>query len=168
MNKSFLLCLIILVVCSCGNEQSKEYNAAELKRISEIRDSLMTKIEAEVNEDVFLDTIGLYEAPVKVLSSKIIESGRYRNIQLSFKNVSSKKIDAIKFRWKGEDAFGDLADMGNPYAKGFGNGFDDSGLNINQTKTGEWSILSKNARKVILAWATEVVFSDGTKWELSK
>lgn len=166
--KKFLLVFFIFLIYGCDNNTPREYNEAELSRFDEIKDSLKREIEANANERVFGDTIGLHKSPVKVLSYKVVESGsgRYRNVYLSFKNVSDKKIDAVKFRWTGEDAFGDPAEMGNHYAKGFGGGFDDGGLNVNQTKSGEWSVLSRNAKKVTLAWATEVVFSDGSKWEI--
>ena len=47
-------------------------------------------------------------------------------------------------------------------------GFDDAGLRPGKSKTGEWSILSRNAKKIVLVWPYEVVFEDGTKWEIGK
>jgi len=87
---------------------------------------------------------------------------------LTYKNVSGKKIEAIRFRWYGEDAFGDPADMGGLFNDGTGGGFDDDPLRPGQTRTSSWDILSSRGKKVKKAWAYEVAFSDGTKWELNK
>jgi hypothetical protein len=127
--------------------------------------------EKEVDEYIansLLDTAGLYLAPVKVLSSRLVqrEYSSYKDIRLTYKNVSGKRISAIRFRWYGKTAFNDPADMGNSFQEGFGGGFDDDPLGIGKSTTSEWSILSKNAKKVVLAWPTEVAFEDGTKWEL--
>lgn len=115
------------------------------------------------------DTAGLYLAPVKVLSAKFVtkEYSNYKDISLSWKNVSSKKISAIKFKWYGINAFNEPADMGG-LQEGWGSGFSDDGLRAGGTDYGTWSILSKDGKKVLIAYPYEVAFDDGTKWELNQ
>lgn len=166
--RKITLFILACFILGCTSNKVEEYNEVELAFISEFKDTLKREIEEDANKRVFGDTVGLSKAPVKVLTYKIVgsRSGSYRNVSLSYKNISGKKIDAMKFRWIGEDAFGDPANMGNLYAKGYGGGFDDDGLKVNEIKDAEWSILSRNAKNVTLAWTTDVVFSDGSKWEL--
>lgn len=121
-------------------------------------------------KNAMFDTVGLSLAPVKVLKSWFTQESysSYKDIALTYKNVSAKKITAIRFRWYGETAFGDPADMGTSLQEGFGGGFMDDIVSPGRTRTSEWSILSRNGKKVILAWPTEVMFADGTKWEIGK
>ncbi|MGZ4078709.1 MAG: hypothetical protein ACXVPW_13935, partial [Bacteroidia bacterium] len=119
----------------------------------------------EITNRVYFDTVGVAIGPVKVLKVKMLqrEYSTYRDINITYQNVSDKKIAAIKFRWHGENAFGDPADMGG-MERGFGGGFTDSGLKAGKTTNSEWSILSRDGRTAY-AWPTEVVFEDGTKWK---
>jgi hypothetical protein len=50
--------------------------------------------------------------------------------------------------------------------KGWGAGFTDSELGIGTTTYGTWEILSKDGKKILIAYPYEVAFTDGTKWEL--
>lgn len=131
----------------------------ESKSASEIVDDVM--------RDIMFDTLGMKNAPVKVLKAILYREpySTYKDISLTYQNVSSKKIEAIKFKWYGEDAFGEPADMGGYTTEGFGGGFDDHGLSPGKKKTSSWSILSSRGKKVVLAWPYEVVFSDGSKWK---
>jgi len=119
--------------------------------------------------DAKYDTAGLYLAPVKVLSAKFVskEYSNYKDIALSYKNVSDKKISAIRFRWYGENAFNEPADM-DGLREGWGAGFTDDGLRPGATDYGTWGILSKDGKKVLIAYPYEVAFEDGTKWELNQ
>ncbi|HEX2627861.1 MAG TPA: hypothetical protein VHM26_02585, partial [Chitinophagaceae bacterium] len=139
----------------------------------ELIDKLETdrRVDSMVKEsikDALLDTAGLYTAPVKVVKAYLVtkEYSNYKDIAITFKNISNKTIDAISFSWYGETAFHEPADMGTSIHEGFGGGFDDDAIGPGKTRTSQWSILSNNAKKVILAWPTKVAFSDGTKWEL--
>ncbi len=177
--------LVLLTVCaaliSCGGQkpQTKEqddayYDSLSIERTGktiserarESTDSLLNKISS----DVYMDTAGLSKAPVKVIKALLFkkEYSSYRDIRVTYKNVSKKTVTAIKFRWKGTNAFGDPADMGSSLQEGYGGGFTDDSLHPGRTEVSEWSILSRDGKKVELAWAYEVVFSDGTKWELEK
>lgn len=117
---------------------------------------------------VSYDTSRLDDCPVKVISSKFVkrEYSNYKDIQLKYKNVSDKKIAAIRFRWYGLDAFGEPADMGSSITEGWGSGSSDDGLNKSAIDYGTWEIMSRNAKKVVIAFAYEVAFDDGTTWKL--
>jgi hypothetical protein len=162
-----LYCPLLFIVFSCAdtatNRKSSVDSLRESVRISEIKDSL----EKNINKKIGFDTAGIYNAPVKIISAKLVrrEYSEYRDVALVFKNVSGKNISAISFSWYGETAFGEPADMGSMVLDGFGGGFDDDGLRAGRTGSGHWSVLSRNAKKLILAWPTKVAFEDGTKWE---
>ena len=115
------------------------------------------------------DTGGLYLAPVKVLSAKFTskEYSNYKDVSLSYKNISTKKITAIRFKWYGENAFHEPADMGT-LQNGWGGGFSDDALRAGAKENGTWSILSKYGKKILIAYPYEVAFEDGTKWGLIK
>jgi hypothetical protein len=132
------------------------------------QDQVKHQTDSVIKNALMVDTTGLYKAPVKIISAKLVkkEYSEYKDIQLEYKNISKKTIDGIKFKWYGETVFGDPADMGNGITKGFGSGFTDEKLKSNEKTNSQWSILSGNGKKVILAWPIEVVFSDGTKWKL--
>lgn len=161
----FFVCVLLTLSCQ---DKPKEYSQEQLERIQVIKDSLSENISKRINDELSRDTAGLYLSPIKIVSYKIVESesGRYRNVRLTYKNVSKQKISAIKFSWSGVDAFGDPADLGNSFIKGYGGGFTDDPLSPGKSETSTWEILSRNARKIIFAWPTEVAFDDGTKWEL--
>ena len=115
------------------------------------------------------DTGGLYLSPIKVLSAKFIEKeySNYKDISLTYKNVSKKKVSAIRFKWYGINAFNEPADVGS-LNSGWGGGFDDDGLGVGRVTNSTWNVLSKDGKKILIAYPYEVAFSDGTKWELSK
>ena len=156
---------------SFANKDSLEKALAN--RINEMPNSIeasVTAIREEKNGvGAKYDTAGLYLAPVKVLSAKFVtkEYSNYKDISLGWKNVSGKKISAIKFKWYGINAFNEPADMGG-LMEGWGSGFSDDGLRAGGTDYGTWSILSKDGKKVLIAYPYEVAFDDGTKWELNQ
>ena len=116
------------------------------------------------------DTGGLYLSPIKVLSARFVarEYSNYKDVSLRFKNVSNKRVSAIKFKWYGQNAFNEPADAGNSILKGWGAGFTDSELGIGSITYGTFEILSKDGKKILIAYPYEVAFTDGTKWELIK
>jgi hypothetical protein len=115
------------------------------------------------------DTGGLYLAPVKVLTAKFVtkEYSSYKDISLRYKNINSKIISGIKFKWYGENAFNEPADMGG-LLEGWGGGFTDNALRPGSIDNGEWSILSRDGKKILIAYPYEVIFKDGTKWKLNQ
>lgn len=126
-------------------------------------------IKKQIYSDALLDTVGVSNAPIKVLSAKIVreEYSTYRSIRLAYKNVSGKKISAVRFKWYGTDAFGEPAEMGG-VVDGYGGGVSDDPIKPGGTDAGTWSILSRNVKKVELAWPFEVAFEDGTKWKSTR
>lgn len=114
------------------------------------------------------DTLGLYKAPVKVINAKFVtqEYSNYKDVSLKYKNVSQKKISAIRFKWYGENAFNEPADMGS-LDNGWGNGFTDDLLRPGVTESGVWSVLSKDGKKILIAYPYEVAFEDGSIWKLA-
>lgn len=119
------------------------------------------------SKESFLDTVGDHLAPVRVTKAYLFkeEYSSYKSIRLTFKNVSGKRIQAIRFEWYGENSFNEPADMGSYSYEGYGTGFDDDALGIGSSRSSTWSILSNDGKKVIGARAYEVAFIDGTKWE---
>jgi|GEM_PF-1435837 len=115
----------------------------------------------------YLDTAGDGDSPVKITSARFIEKeySNYKSVRLSYRNISGKKIDAIKFRWYGTNAFGDPAECGSYSDIGLGGGFTDDPLGAGNSDYGIWDILSKDGKTIKRAWVTEVAFHDGTKWE---
>lgn len=125
----------------------------------------------QIIRNAMFDTSGVAQAPVKVLTAKLVgrEYTNSKDIRLMWKNVSSKKVSAVRFKWYGLNAFGEPADMGNSVLhRGFGGGFSDRILKPDKTDSGTWEIMSQDAKKVVLAWPCEVAFEDGTKWVSSK
>lgn len=142
------------------------------KRIFDLPNSLekaiSTNREEKHGEGAKYDTGGLYLAPVKVLSAKFVskEYSSYKDIALRYKNVSQKVITAIRFKWYGKNAFDEPADVGG--YNGWGGGFRDEPLRPGATDYSEWSISSRDGKKILIAYPYEVVFEDGTKWLLEK
>ena len=114
------------------------------------------------------DIGGLYKAPVVVTSAKFVtkEYSNYKDVSLSFKNVSDKKISAIRFKWYGENSFNEAADMGG-LRNGWGGGFTDDAIRVGAKDYATWSVLSRDGKKILIAYPYEVAFEDGTKWELN-
>jgi hypothetical protein len=136
------------------------------KAVSELGQGQKERLKEVVNSARFKDTIGTSGFPVKILKAVFSheEYSNYKSVSLSYKNTSGKKIDAIRFKWYGENSFGEPADM-TGIIKGWGGGFDDSGLGVGKTGYGTWDVYSKDGKKIIVAYPTEIAFSDGTKWE---
>ncbi|MES2268748.1 MAG: hypothetical protein V4520_18435 [Bacteroidota bacterium] len=176
--KGFIIIMIIVgLACGCQQpiQKSKEQNAAELDSFSKAQygESAEEHVKKMVDQSIakaMLDTVGLSRAPVKVIQSKVVkqEYSNFRSVYLKYKNISKKTISAIKFEWYGTNAFNDPADLGSIYAKGFGGGFTDDELRPGRSEGSTWNVLSRDAKKLKLAWPIEVSFSDGTKWKLSK
>lgn len=176
MKYSLLYFLIMMILFGCNeNANSKKISHAEKLEIEAKRNvsSMVDSIKKQSALKVLFDTVGVSTGPIKVLSAKLYseEYSNYRDISIRVKNVSSKQIVGVRFRWFGENIFGEPADMGGisimSGAEGFGGGFGERIINPNKTTTLEWDINSKDGKKVIKAWPTEVVFSDGSKWKSS-
>lgn len=173
--KTLLLLLfsgVAIVLYSCNDNTYKPTSAdsggiTDPERLAFLKDSLRQEIDIKISKSIIPDTAALAKAPVKIISAKVVqqEYSSYKNVHLEWKNVSGKTIDAVRFMWYGENAFGEAADMGG-FQRGIGGGYTDDPLRNGKTEGGTWDVLSRDAKKIILAWPTEVVFSDGTKWKI--
>jgi len=165
-----LLIFPIWALVSCDSEVKVDGKTTEDLEIEQMARKSTDSIVKDIQFKANFDTNGLYKAPVKVIKARLYteEYSSFRDISLTFKNVSGKKIEGIRFRWYGLNVFGDPADMGASFFEGFGSGFTDDILYPNQTTSASWDINSGNAKKIVLAWPYEVVFTDGEKWEIGK
>jgi hypothetical protein len=166
MKYILLLCIAVGFMACNQRTPKKEPTAEELSFRKRYVDSMTTVLAEGAINKAYFDTSNQVNSPIKILSFKVVksESGNYRNVYLRYTNTSNKTISAIRFRWHGVNAFGEPADLGNYSARGFGGGFTDDVLRPGKSDDGTWSILSRDAKKLTKAWATEVVFTDDTKW----
>lgn len=168
-----LCALITLFTSRCSNMHSAK--ADTVSETQKLIDSLEIERKADsiskrIVRDALFDTVGVSTAPVKVLSARLVEReySSYKDMRLTWKNVGTKKIAAVRFMWYGLNAFGEPADMGGHIQKGFGGGYSDDPLGPGKTDAGTWSIMSGDGKKVVLAWPYEIAFEDGTKWSTKK
>lgn len=182
MKKPLIILLIITAIIGCNIPHSNSYLESVDAKLEKARqdsialaDSLAAIFKEEakrgnsMDKESFLDTTGVYLAPVKVTKAVFFrdEYSSFYSIRLNYKNTSGRNIQAIRFEWYGENAFGEPADMTGIY-NGYGGGFSDDLLRAGSSTSSVWSVLSRDGKKVIGARAYEVAFSDGTKWERKK
>ena len=185
MNCKIPLLLILVFTFSYCNDHNGGHNDFESENSSLLSaaDSIPTvealEIERKAKENVdsmmrhlhkktFMDSTGMDKSPVVVVSAKLFKEAysNYKSIKLTYKNNSEKTIQAIRFEWYGENAFGEPADMGSPVIEGSGGGFTEETLRPGKTGSGVWSILSRDGKKIVMARAYEVAFDDGSSWKL--
>ena len=143
---------------------STKTNSMKVLDSLKIEEDISNKLK-EITLSVLWDTVDIKNSGIIMLNAKFVSeyNSGYRDIQLSYKNISGKNIKAVRFRWYGVNAFNEPADCGGN-EDGFGGGFDDVLIRKNQTVTNKWSILSADGDKIVKAWPTEIIFTDGTKW----
>lgn len=173
--------IMFFATISCKSKKEKEIEkfvaetnrtvAESKRRVEEAMakryvDSVGDKMEREINKKVFFDTVGVSDAPVKIIKTRLYkgEYSNYKDISITFKNVSNKTIEGIRFSWYGETVFGDPADMGSLYSDGFGGGFTEKKIKPGLALTLNWDINSRNA-KTAISWPVEVVFTDKSSWK---
>ena len=84
---------------------------------------------------------------------------------MTFKNVTKKDIQAIKFQWYTENALGEPSNLRSSfYLRGESCGLYTEFFKKKGTSTVIFEEFSSDAKRIIGAQAYEVVFSDGTKW----
>ncbi|MFZ9942055.1 MAG: hypothetical protein ACO3O0_00450 [Bacteroidia bacterium] len=185
MNCKIPLLLFLVLTFSNCNDQNKAPNDIESENadVFSAADSIPTVEELEIERDArenvdsmirhlhkktFMDSTGMDKSPVVVVSAKLFKEAysNYKSIKLTYKNNSDKTIQAIRFEWYGENAFGEPADMGSPLIEGSGGGFTEETLRPGKTGSGVWSILSRDGKKILMARAYEVAFDDGSSWKL--
>ena len=160
-----------IVLISCQGKQEtpleklqREVREDSIDRVVRKRTDSMVK---SIKTNIYWDTANIAEAPIIVTSAKLSrgEYSSYKDVVLTFKNVSGKKVEAIRFRWYCLNAFGEPADMSGLLEPGFGAGYTEDPLRPGKSDNATWDGVSRNAKKIVKAWATEAVFDDGTKWE---
>lgn len=156
---------------NCKPKSTSENDPLMELRVQEKLDSIRVETDRKINEAVYEDTAGMTLAPIIVTKAwfQKREYSTYKSVKLTYKNVGEKTVTAIRFSWKAVNSFGEPADAGSYTKRGYGGGFtDDIKLKQGQSLTEEWDILSSNGKTIIMAWPTEVVFSDGSKWTIKK
>jgi len=159
----FILSAVCLFSCNQPSTKSEYKSVADSLIFAE---KVHDKVNSSVKDYILKDTNKLSDAPVKVISAKPVtkEYSSYKDISLSYKNISGKTITAIRFSWYGLNAFNEPADMG--VLDGYGKGSTDVALKNGKIGYGTWNVLSRDLKKVVKAWPTEVVFEDGTTWKI--
>lgn len=167
--KQLITLLFLLIFMSCKEEEKKS-----TEKVDKIIESYNAKKFADsslqaLREQTVMDTSGLYMSPIKVIEYSVVESasGSYRNIKAKYKNVSTKRVAAIRFKWYCLNAFGEPADLG-VLSNGIGAGESDTPLKAGASESGIWETLSKDLKTIKVLYPYEVVFDDGEKWELKK
>lgn len=160
--QTILIACILLISCNgvAKNDAPSKVDHSDPEFIR-IRDSIMASAQNEANA-----SLEASNCPIKILKSKIVssETGTYKNVFLSYKNISKKKVIGIKFKWYATNVFGEPADMG-AFSNGWGSGFTENILKPNALENSTFEVLSKDAKKIDKAFAYEVVFSDNSKWK---
>jgi hypothetical protein len=161
MKYIFIICIVLI---GCKGKQSN--SATNEILINKIADS----IQLEWQNNTLSDTSNISSSPVLILKATLVNDDytNYKNISVTYKNISNKKIDAVRFKWYAENSFNEPADMGQPLIKGYGGGVDDNALNAGKSRTNTWEIRSHDAKKNVKAWPYQIIFSDGTKWDVSE
>lgn len=158
-----LLCVLTAAMPGCNSNSSSPTTPPAIASLQP--DSLT---QDQLIDMVFSDTSGLFLAPVKVTSFDIVKSksGDYRNVYLTYRNTSNREISAIKFMWKGVDAFNEPAQLGSTHARGYGIGSIDNGIAPGKTDSSTWQVMSGDVKTIINAWPVQVSFADGGSWKL--
>lgn len=143
------------------NEDSLE------RRIENSAEKVTENLKDIRTNSIYSDTAKLQHAPIKITKARFYqeEYSNYKDVSLTFKNISNKKVTAIRFRWYGENAFGEPADMSG-FVDGWGGGFTDKTISPGRSMTLQWSVLSRDGKKILVAYPTEAMFVDGTKWKI--
>jgi hypothetical protein len=164
--KIYLLAIVLTSYSCQETNQKKERTPTDQAHFDKMVDSMVKDVYKEAaqkgSEKVTKDD------PVQVIKAVIVqeEYSNFKSIRLTYKNISDKKIDGIRFQWYGVNTFGEPADMGTSAIEGSGGGFDDDPLGPGKSRSSTWNILSRDAKKVTRAWAYQIAFADGTKWEI--
>lgn len=170
--KTKVIFLVIVIATSCINKNKidhvsikKDVNHQQANNQIDIANSLSP---SDSIKQRFLNPIESKESPVKILSSKLSKNqySDHKDIELVYKNVSKKKIGAIRFEWYCENAFNKPANGKFFFIKGKSEGYTNLPINSKQTKTQIWEGFSTDAKTIISARAYFVAFSDGTSWKL--
>lgn len=162
--------LIILILASCNNKSKTNHLAIHNEsRYEQTEQPDILTPEDSIKKN-FLDILNTAESPVQIISSKLSDTqySDHKDIKLTYKNVTTKSIKAIKFEWYCENAFEKPASGRNFFVRGKSEGISNTKLNPKETRSQVWEDFSTDANRIIKARAYFVMFTNGTKWELNK
>lgn len=165
-----ILPLIILILVSCSKKNKTNHLAIHSEvSYKQIEQQDILTPEDSIKKD-FIDALNTAESPVQIISSKLSNTqySDHKDIQLIYKNVSTKKIKAIKFEWYCENAFEKPASGRNFFIQGKCEGISNILLKPKETRSQVWEDFSTDADRIIKARVYFVMFSNGTKWELKR
>lgn len=171
MNTKALI-LVILIATSCTTKNKKDHFSMKKEtnsyQINKQVDPENNLSQSDSIKQSFLNTAGCNESPVKIISSKLLKNqySDHKDIELIYKNISKKKIGAIRFEWYCENAFNKPANGKFFFIKGKCEGYTNLAINTKQTRSQIWESFSTDAKTIISARAYFVAFSDGTTWKL--
>lgn len=167
-----VLFLVIVLTASCITKNKKDHFSMKKEtksyQVNKQIDPENDLSPADSIKQSFLNTTGCKESPIKIISSKLLKNqySDHKDIELIYKNVSKKKIDAIRFEWYCENAFNKPANGKFFFIKGKSEGTTNLAINTKQTRSQIWESFSTDAKTIISARAYFVAFSDGTTWKL--
>lgn len=172
-----ILFIVIIALVSCNSKKEKDIKEQQpakplSKWVEILKDTAGNSSGMFVIDTAHFDTANINSSPIRILSKETGTQKNYvgveeKTIRISYQNISSKTIEAIKLRWYCEDAFGEPALLYNDREFTIGDGRNNDQLKPGTSGTIEWEGMSVDLHKVISAWAYEVAFSDGTTWKAS-
>lgn len=159
---TLIILAVLLYSCDASSNKNKlnekQLKEAQLKS-AQIVDNSLAKLKD--------DSVKIANAPIKVTNFKIVkvEYSDYRNVQVTYKNVSDKTIEAIKFGIKGRTAFDKPAEFtGGFNGKVYGN--IDEPIKPNKSNTVTFAVNSSDLKFIDYVRPYEIVYSDGEKFKL--
>lgn len=167
MNKLLLFSILLSITSCTETTKNNPTNHTQIK--PKIEQNFQPEISYNDSiKQAILDTTNTHNSPVKILSSKIFNDvySNHKSIQLTYKNISKKDIKGIKVEWYCLNAFEKPASGKHFFEKGKSNGLITDYLKKTKTASKVWEDFSTDATTVLSARAYEVVFTDGTKWNL--
>lgn len=159
----FLLLLAITIICCSRNKKAETKPETTFESQMAVEES-----KERFYESLKWDTVGMSQSGIIITDARFVqeEYSNYKTVRIRYKNISGKKIKAIRFKWHGINAFNDPAECGG-IDPGFGGGFTDDPISSGSTETKYWDVMSLDGDEITMAWPTEIAFEDGTKWKSS-
>lgn len=155
------LILLVFLCLSC----SKKENASSLT-YKEQKNNFSHLSEKQEESD----TIVSKKSPIKIISCRIQKSqySEHKDIHITYKNVSGKTIQAIKFEWNCRNAFDKPSNGKYFFEKGRSEGNCTKPLKPGASNSKVWEDFSTDAVSITSSRAYYVVFTDGKKWKLQE
>ncbi|MCD0467185.1 hypothetical protein [Flavobacterium sp. ENC] len=162
-----IIVVLIVIVLSCQKKKEKSSGYVRATLTDTAMNVYSPQSSYEMVKTKYLKNDSLSDYPVKIISTKLFKNqySTFKNIRLTFKNVSRKNIHAIKFQWYTENALAEPSNLRSFFNRGESSGLYTADLlKPGKTSSVIFEEFSSDAKRVIAARPYEVVFSDGTKW----